>query len=237
MVADKAVPTYTWTEPIIRDHLERHIPEMTQMIVLSTTALIFFKGRRSVGEGYTGEEAHQIIDRVAGARSWASTDTLVAAYAVTLREARQLLVKAREFVRRRTIQKVLAPKSPPTPMERERIPVIGEAREHRRKKVRRANVYWARKLESGHTQHAQRLIDERLEALMHPPLVDVLYSSGLDSDDDPYGSAQDATPDDSSPYEATDSEEEGDDVVAYDTEDSHQMTVANRNRLRKRQHQ
>ena len=44
VVADKAVPTYTWTEPIILDHLERHIPEMTQMIVLSTTAVIFFKG-------------------------------------------------------------------------------------------------------------------------------------------------------------------------------------------------
>ena len=131
MVVDKAVPTYTWTEPIIRDHLERHIPEMTQMIVLSTTAMIFFKGRRSVGEGYTGEEAHQIIDRVAGARSWAGTDALVAAYAVTLREACQLLVKAREFVRRRTIQKALAPKLPPMPTERERKPVVGEAREHR----------------------------------------------------------------------------------------------------------
>ena len=73
--------------------------------------------------------------------------------------------------------------------------------------------------------------------MTHPPLVDVLYSSGLDSDDDPYGSAQDATPDDSSPYEVTDSEEEGDDIVAYDMEDSHQMTVADRNRLRKRQRQ
>ena len=61
VVVDKAVPTYTWTEPIIQDHLERHIPEMTQMIVLSTTAMIFFKGRWSVGEGYTKEEAHQII--------------------------------------------------------------------------------------------------------------------------------------------------------------------------------
>ena len=235
VVADKAVPTYTWTEPIIRDHLERHIPKMTQMIVLSTTAVIFFKGRRSIGEGYTGEEGHQIIDRVAGARLWAGTDALVAAYAVTLREAHQLLVKAREFLRCWTIQKALAQKLPPTPMERERRPIVGEVREHRRKKVRWADVYWARKLESGHTQHAQRLIDERLEALTHPPLVGVPYSSGLDSDDGPYGSAQDVTPDDSSPYEAADSEEEGDDVVAYDMEDSHQTTVADRNLLRKRQ--
>ena len=73
--------------------------------------------------------------------------------------------------------------------------------------------------------------------MTHPPLVDVPYSSGLDSDDGPYGSAQDATPDDSSPYEVADLEEEGDDVIAYDTEDSHQTTVADRNRLRKRQRQ
>ena len=187
---------------------------MTQMIMLSTMAVIFFKGRRSVGEGYTGEEAHQIIDRVASARSWAGTDALVAAYAVTLREVHQLLVKAREFVRCRTIQKALALKSPPTLTEQERKPVVSKVREHRRKKVRRADVYWARKLESGHTQHVQRLIDERLEALMHPPLVDVPYSSGLDSDEGPYRSVQDATPDDSSPYEVADSEDEGDDVIA-----------------------
>ena len=98
----------------------------------------------------------RIIDRVAGAQSWAGTDALVAAYAVMLRgSARQLLVKAQEFVRHRTIQKALAPKSPPMPTERERKPVVGKAREHRRKKVRRAKEYWARKLESGHTQHAQ----------------------------------------------------------------------------------
>ena len=186
---------------------------------------------------------HSVADRqlarVAGARSWAGTDALVAAYAVTLGEVRHLLVKAREFVRRQTIQKALAPKSPPTPTERERKPVVSEAREHRWKKVRWADVYWARKLESGHAQHMQRLIDKRLEALMHPPLVDVSYSSRLDSEDGPYESAQDAasTPSDSSPCEVTDSEEEGDDVIAYDTEDSHQTTVADRNRLRKRQHQ
>ena len=75
--------------------------------------------------------------------------------------------------------------------------------------------------------------------MTHPPFVGVPYPSGLDSDDDPYGSAQDAasTPGNSSPYEVADSEEEGDDVVAYDTEDSHQTTVADRNRLRRRQHQ
>ena len=240
VVVDKAVPTYTWTEPIIRDHLERHISEMTQMIVLSPMAVIFFKGRRSVGEGYTVEEAHQIIDRVAGARSWAGTDALVATYAVTLREALSSTGEGPGIRQMPDNPEGASPEVTPYALtERERKPVISEAREHRRKKVRRANVYWAWKLESGHTQHAQRLIDERLEALTHQPLVDVPYSSRLDSDDSPYESAQDAasTPSDSSPYEVADSEEEGDDVVAYDTEDSHQMTVADRNRLRKRQRQ
>ena len=100
--------------------------------------------------------------------------------------------------------------------------------------MRRADKYWAKKLEAGHTQHTQQLIDERLEALTHPPLIDPPYTSGLESDDDPYESAQDV-PSDPSPYEVTDSEEEHDDVVVYDTETSHQMTVVDRDRLRKRQ--
>ena len=100
--------------------------------------------------------------------------------------------------------------------------------------MKRADKYWAKKLESGHTQHTQRLIDERLEALTHPPLIDPPYSSRLESDDDPYESVQDV-PSEPSPYEVTDSEEEQDNVMAYDTETSHQMTVADRDRLRRRQ--
>ena len=61
VLVDKAVPAYTWTEEIIKDHLDRDILEMTQLVILSPMACIFFKGRQSVGEGYTGEEAHQIV--------------------------------------------------------------------------------------------------------------------------------------------------------------------------------
>ena len=100
--------------------------------------------------------------------------------------------------------------------------------------MRRADKYWAKKLEAGHTQHTQQLIDERLEALTHPPLIDPPYTSGLESDDDPYESARDV-PSEPSPYEVTDSEEEQDDIMAYDTETSHQMMVADRDRLRRRQ--
>ena len=143
-----------------------------------------------MGEGYTEEQAHEIVGRVSGARTWAGTDALVAAYVVTLGEACHILVKAREFIRRQKLQKLTTPKSvgearsaPPKKLEK---PVVGKEAEHRRSKVRRADKYWARKLEAGHTQHTQRLIDERLEALTHPPLMDPPYASGLTSDDDPY---------------------------------------------------
>ena len=216
VLVDKAIPAYTWTEEIIKDHLERDIPEMTQMVILSPMACMFFKGRRSMGEGYTGEQA----------------------YVVTLGEARHILVKAREFIRGQRIQKLTTPKptrgvlsAPPKRLEK---PAIRKEAEHRQSKVRRADKYWAKKLEAGHTQHTQRLIDKRLEALTHPPPIDPPYPSGLESDDDPYESAWDV-PSEPSPYEVTDSEEEQNDVVAYDTETSHQMTVADRDRLRRRQ--
>ena len=211
VLVDKAVPAYTWTEEIIRDHLDRDIPEMTQMVILSPMACIFFKRRRSMGEGYTGEEAHEIIGRVAGVQMWAGTDAFIAAYVVMLGKARHILVKARKFIKRQRIQNLTTPKStarvltaPPKKLEK---PAVCKEAEHRQSKVRRADKYWAKKLEAGHTQHTQRVIDERLEALTHPPLIDPPYSSGLESDDKPYESAQDV-PSDPSLYKVTDSEEE-----------------------------
>ena len=206
VLVDKAVPTYTWIEDIIKDHLNRDIPEMTQLVILSPMTCIFFKGRRSVGEGYTGEEAHQIVGQVAGARMWAGTDALIAAYVVTLGEARHILVKARDFIRKQTLQKVTAPKltsgAPSAPPKKLEKVAVGQTTEHRRSKVKRADKYWAKKLEAGHSQHTQRIIDERLEALTHPPLIDPHYALGMESDDEPYESARDL-PSEPSPYDVT----------------------------------
>ena len=78
-----------------------------------------------------------------------------------------------------------------------------------------------------------------MACLLHPQLVPSLPSSDSETEDDPYELAQDYVGhvSDASPYEASDSEEESDDVVAYDTETSHHMTVADRNRQRKKQKQ
>ena len=198
-----------------------------------------------MGEGYTGEQANQIVGRVAGARLWAGTEALIAAYAVTLGEARHILVKARDFIRTQRLQKLTAlkPTLMPTAKTVPKQPsktVIGKEAEHRRSKIKRADKYWAKKLEVGHTQHTQRLIDERLEVLTHPPLIDPPYSSGMDSADEPYESAQEPVgyTTDPLPYEVTDTEDEdGDDVIEYNTENSHQVTVADRNRQRRKQQQ
>ena len=80
--------------------------------------------------------------------------------------------------------------------------------------------------------------DEQMQCLLHAAAGPSPTTSDTESGEEPYESAVDyeATTD-ASPYEAYDSEEESDDVVAYDTETSHLMTVANRNRQWKKQQQ
>ena len=55
--ADRLVPAYIWTDEIIRDHVSQDIPEMTQLVVLSPSGCLAFKGKTSLGEGYTGDQA------------------------------------------------------------------------------------------------------------------------------------------------------------------------------------
>ena len=50
---DRSVPAYAWTDEIIRDHVSWDIPEMTQLVVFSPLGCLAFKGKRSLGEGYT----------------------------------------------------------------------------------------------------------------------------------------------------------------------------------------
>ena len=80
--------------------------------------------------------------------------------------------------------------------------------------------------------------DEQMQCLLHPPARPLPMTSDAESGEEPYESAMDyGVTTDVSPYEASDSEEESDDVVAYDMEMSHLMTVADRNRQRKKQQQ
>ena len=78
-------------------------------------------------------------------------------------------------------------------------------------------------MEKGHhTQHKQRIIDERLDSLIHPAQVPPLNFSELE--DEPYESATGGGmfSDADSWYNDTSNEElEYDDVVVYNTETSH----------------
>ena len=83
--------------------------------------------------------------------------------------------------------------------------------------------YSAKQLAKGHTQMTQRIIEERLGSLLHPLMAPSLLASSEESEDEPYELAIELTGmfSDTSPYDISDSEEESDDVVEYNTETSH----------------
>ena len=108
--ADRLVPAYIWTDEIIRDHVSRDIPEMTQLVVLSPSGCLAFKGKRSLREGYTGDQALEIVTRLEGHQLWASMEATIMVCPIMLMEARHVLVKARDFIRKQRIQKLTSPK-------------------------------------------------------------------------------------------------------------------------------
>ena len=77
-----------------------------------------------------------------------------------------------------------------------------------------------------------------MQCLLHAVAGPLPMTSDAESEEEPYESAMDyGATTDALPYKAYDSEEESDDVVAYDTETSHLMMVADRNHQRKKQQQ
>ena len=240
--ADRSVPAYIWTDEIIRDHVSRDILEMTQLVVLSPSGCLAFKGKRSLRERYMGDQALEIVTRLEGHWLWAGMEVTITACPIMLMEARHILVKARDFIRKQRIQKLTSPKltTPSAVPKLKEKTFKAKEPEPQCRKVCWADQYWAKKLEQGYGQctHTQRIIDEWLESLTNPLSLDTPYSSGEDTEDGPYESAvepQSVLSDNPSPYEVTDSKWEGDDIVAYDTETSHHMMIADRHWLRRKQ--
>ena len=72
--------------------------------------------------------------------------------------------------------------------------------------------------------------DKRMQCLLHAAAGPSPMTSDAKSREEPYESTMDyGGTTDASPYEAYNSEEESDDIVAYDTETSHLTTVADCN--------
>ena len=131
-----------------------------------------------------GDQALEIITRLEGHQLWASTEVTITECPIMLMEARHVLVKARDFIRKQRIQKLSSPKkTTPSamPKMKEKTSKAKEP-EPQHGKVHRPDKYWAKKLEQGYGQHThtQRIIDEWLESLTHPPSLDTPYSSGED---------------------------------------------------------
>ena len=73
--------------------------------------------------------------------------------------------------------------------------------------------------------------DKRMQCLLHAAAGPSLMTSDAESGEEPYEFAMDyGATTDALPYKAYDSEEESDDIMAYDTETSHLTMVADRNR-------
>ena len=187
---------------------------MTQVVVLSPFVCLAFKGKRSFGEGYTGEQAGEIIRRLEGHCMWAGTEATINVCPIMLGKAQHILVRARGFIRMQRLQKLTAPKPSTDSMtmtKKSPKPMTMKVPESQHGKVCQADKYWMKQLEKGygHPAHTQWLIDKRLESLTHPLLLDLPYSSGGDTNDEPYESAlepQSAVSGNPLPYEVTDSE-------------------------------
>ena len=77
--------------------------------------------------------------------------------------------------------------------------------------------------------------DKQMQCLLHTAAGPSPMTSDAESGEEPYESTMDyGATTDASPYKAYDSEEESDNIVAYDTETSHLMTVTDRNCQRKK---
>ena len=216
--------------------MDRVIKDISDIAVLSPTACLIFQGWRSAKEGFSAEELQQIIERINGQYIWAGKNALVVGVAVTLAESRHILAKARNFIRTQKLQKLATPSASPTP--RDVCPSLTDALPRGWGKGRRADKDFAKMVAANYLKNLQHKGDERMQCLLHAAAGPSPMTSDAESGEEPYESTMDyGTTTDVSLYEAYNSEEESDDIVAYDTETSHLMTVADRNCQRKKQQQ
>ena len=167
--------------------------------------------------------------RINGQYIWAGKNALVVGIAVTLAESRHILAKARNFIRTQKLQKMATLSISPTP--RDVHPSLTDALPQGRGKGRRADKHFAKIVATNNLKNLQHKGDERMQCLLHAAAGPLPMTSDAENGEEPYESAMDyGTTTDASPYEAYDSEEESDDIVAYDTETSHLTTVADCNR-------
>ena len=74
------------------------ITDITQIVVLSNTDFLVYKGRQSKGEGMTYDEAAAHIRSLVGPRDWVGFTVVIRATFLMLGEGKAHITDAKEFV-------------------------------------------------------------------------------------------------------------------------------------------
>ena len=103
--AGVSVPTRALTDRIIQLYLNPVIADITQIILLSNTDFLVYKGRKSKEEGMPYEEATSYLRSIIGSRDWVGFPIVIRATPLTLNKGKARIVDAHEFVRMLTMYK------------------------------------------------------------------------------------------------------------------------------------
>ena len=104
--AGVAIPACALTENIIKMYLSGTIPDITQVVMLSNTDFLVYKGRRPQKEGMTYEEAVGYLQRIVGSREWVGQPVVLQAMPLTLGEGRSHMEETRDFIQSLTLTKI-----------------------------------------------------------------------------------------------------------------------------------
>ena len=249
---------YAWNEQIITHTLSPSIDGITQVMILSPVECFIFKGRRSRGEGFSLEEATGIATQLHGSYDhWIGKRICMHCVPRTLRDVRTELKVARESVREMNVKRLGMAHSPTRKQSAslwdsecsrgyvwrsdqyfasQYLSQEKRGRDHLEEEDRACRGYHKILTDTADT----RWFDVRdsptnlyagAEGTEHHrghPLGQGRPEEVPQAFRDAFHSTQEEQSDSAPEYVLEDSGEESDDIVAYDMEMSHYMTVANR---------
>ena len=238
---------YAWNEWIITDTLSPSIDGITQVIVLNQVECFVLKGHQWRGVGFSLEEATGIATQLHGSYDhWIGRRIRMHCIPHTIRDIRTELKVARESVREMNVKRLGMACSP----ARKQPTSLWDS-ERSRGYVRQSDRYFASQYLSQEKRERDRCEEEEHSHRgYHETWTDAADTCWFDTRDSPislyagaegtecwrghplvgdaFHSARKEQSDSAPEYVLEDSGDESDDIVAYDTETSHYMTVADR---------
>ena len=105
IVVGMSVPAWALMDKIIRLYLSPIIVDITQIVILSNTDFLVYKGWWSKNEGMTYNEAATYLRNIVGSRDWVRFPVIIRATPLMLGKSKMQISDAREFVRTLTLLK------------------------------------------------------------------------------------------------------------------------------------